>query len=90
MRFARKTLARNIETLRHGGYESIVLFLRLSRLLYEKGGAETLKCWITIAAPALPERERTEIITSLLIELLKVDDCAESEQIKPDYQPTLN
>jgi len=56
----------DLEILRHGGQEAIALFLNTSKRLLETGSDDVLKNWITVAAPALPEAERAEVLTLLM------------------------
>jgi hypothetical protein len=56
----------HLEVLRHGGQDSISLFLDVSRQLNEAAEPGAVHDWVTIAAPALPEAERAELITELL------------------------
>jgi hypothetical protein len=56
----------DLDLLNHGGEEAISLFLEMSRRFHEAGNAEGLRDWIAVAAPALPERERSEVITLLM------------------------
>jgi len=58
-------LQSDLEILRHGGHEAIALFLDVCRRLHQAGGDESLKNWITVAAPVLPEAERAEVLTFL-------------------------
>jgi len=59
-------LRTDLDVLNHGGQEAISLFLEMSRRLHETGQVEALHDWITVAAPALPERERGEVMTLLM------------------------
>jgi hypothetical protein len=59
-------LRTDLDILNHGGQEAISLFLEMSLRLHEAGNAEGLHDWIAIAAPALPERERGEVMTLLM------------------------
>jgi hypothetical protein len=59
-------LRSDLDVLNHGGQEAISLFLEMSRRLHETGQVEALHDWITVAAPALPERERGEVMTLLM------------------------
>jgi hypothetical protein len=59
-------LQKDLELLRHGGGEAISLFMEMSERLYEAGAEPALQSWITIAAPALPEAERGEVLALVL------------------------
>ncbi len=59
-------LARDIELIRHGGKEGIDLFLRSARQVLEFSGGGALQEWLTLAAAALPEKERTVVLTALI------------------------
>jgi hypothetical protein len=64
-------LARNIELMRHGGKEGTDLFLRSAREILEFSGDGALQDWITLAAPALPEKERTVVLAALISSMFK-------------------
>ena len=66
MKITEKLLQTDLEVLNHGGQEAISLFLEMSKRLHEAGEAEALHDWIVIATPALPERERGEVMTLLM------------------------
>ena len=66
----RVSITRNLDALSHGGKEAITLFLEMSRRLHKEGAEEALRDWITIAAPALPEKERNEVLVSLMCSYL--------------------
>ena len=59
-------LRADLARLNHGGQEAISLFLEMSRRLHEAGDTEALRDWIAVAAPALPEKERGEVIVLLM------------------------
>jgi hypothetical protein len=90
MALTEEKLTRSIETLRHGGSEAIVLFMGIGERLYEEGGEEELLSWVTIAAPALPEHERIEIVTVLVSELFRTHGCVQSELTGDGSHPTYN
>ena len=71
-------ITRHLETLRHGGREAIKLFVELSKDIHRHGAADGLHDWITIAAPALPERERNEVLVMLMCSHLALDGQAEA------------
>jgi len=56
----------DLEMLRHGGKEAIALFMEMSRRLHEESAIDGMQDWVTIAAPALPEKERNEVIVMLM------------------------
>ena len=51
----------DLATLSHGGEEAIRLFLEMSKRLHEDDADCGLHHWVTVAAPALPERERNKV-----------------------------
>jgi hypothetical protein len=66
MALREKDFQSGLETLRHGGHDAIAIFVKMSRALHESGTDEDLRNWITIAAPALPEAERGEVLLMLM------------------------
>jgi hypothetical protein len=56
----------DLDTLSHGGKEAIALFMEMSKRLHEQGANDALQDWVTIAAPALPEKERNEVLVILM------------------------
>jgi hypothetical protein len=56
----------DLETLRGGGQEAISLFLETSQRLHEMGLVEGLRNWVKLAAPVLPEAERSEVMVLLM------------------------
>ena len=66
-------IRQDLETLRHGGEQAISLFLEMCGRLHEAGKEEALRNWITVAAPALPEAERSEVLTLLVSSYLRHD-----------------
>ena len=56
----------DLDALSHGGEEAITLFMEMSRRLDEDGAKNALRDWITIAAHALPEKERNEVLVILM------------------------
>jgi hypothetical protein len=80
MRVSEKYLSADLETLRHGGQEAIALFIKVSRRVHERGTDDALKDWITIAAPALPEAERGEVLLWLMSAFL---DVSYELQVRP-------
>jgi len=66
MAIREKDFQSDLETIRHGGQDAIAIFVKMSRALHDSGTDEDLKNWITIAAPALPEAERGEVLLMLM------------------------
>ncbi len=62
----RDLIRMDLDALCHGGKEAITLFMEMSRRLDEEGAKDALQDWITIAAPALPEKERNEVLEMLM------------------------
>ena len=60
----------DLETLRIGGQKAIALFLERSQRLHEMGLAEGLRNWVKLAAPMLPEAERSEVMVLLMYGIL--------------------
>jgi hypothetical protein len=71
-------VTRHLETLSHGGREAIDLFVALSKHIHRHGAADGLHDWITIAAPALPEKERNEVLLMLMCSHLALDGETEA------------
>ena len=63
-------LMTDLDTLSYGGKEAIALFLEMSRRLHDDGATDALHDWVTIAAPALPEKERNEVLVMLMCSYL--------------------
>ena len=61
------------EILGHGGHEAVTLFMEMSKQLHERGETDALQDWVTIAAPALPEEERNDILVKLMCSYLFLD-----------------
>jgi hypothetical protein len=59
-------IMKNLDTLSHGGKGAIVLFIGMCKRLHEQGAKGALEDWVTIAAPALPEKERNEVLVMLM------------------------
>ena len=66
-------IRQDLETLRHGGEQAISLFLEMCGRLHDAGNEEALRNWVTVAAPALPEAERSELLTLLVSSCLRHD-----------------
>jgi hypothetical protein len=71
-------IIRHLETLSHGGRQAIDLFVELSKHIHRHGAADGLHDWITLAAPALPEKERNEVLVMLMCSHLALDGEAEA------------
>ena len=66
MKITEEQLRSDLDVLNHGGEEAISLFLEMSVRLHETGHPDALRDWVVIAAPALPERERSEVMILLM------------------------
>ena len=66
MKMSDDELIRNLELVRHGGADAIVLFIKISRAIYETGSTEEFDSWVTVATPALPEASRNAAMGLLL------------------------
>ena len=66
MQLTEDILRTDLAVLSHGGQEAISLFLEMSKRLHEAGDADALRDWVVLAAPALPEKERGEVIVLLM------------------------
>ena len=53
------------ELLSHGGAEAISLFLEMAGRM-RKAADDALNDWVTLALPALSERERAEVVVMLM------------------------
>jgi hypothetical protein len=65
MTLTQEMLEKDLELLRHGGAEAITLFLEMASLM-RHAADDALQHWVTLALPALPERERAEIVLMLM------------------------
>jgi hypothetical protein len=83
-------IARHLEFLRHGGEEAIALFMELSRQIHRHGAEDGLQDWVTIAAPALPERERNEVLVMLMCSHLYLDGHAQAQADLAAPEPTVH
>jgi hypothetical protein len=72
-KFTEELITMHLETLSHGGKEAITLFLELSKQIHRDGAQDGLQDWVTIAAPALPEKERNEVLVMLMCSHLYLD-----------------
>jgi hypothetical protein len=79
-KFTEELITMHLETLSHGGEQAIALFLELSKHIHEHGAEDGLQDWVTIAAPALPEKERNEVLVILMCSHLYLDSQAETEE----------
>ncbi|MEA2982688.1 MAG: hypothetical protein QOF09_4511 [Alphaproteobacteria bacterium] len=66
MKITEEQLRFDLDVLNHGGEEAIFLFLEMSARLHETGHPDALRDWVAVAAPALPERERGEVMVMLM------------------------
>ena len=66
MRLTEESLLRDLELLRHGGAEAVALFMDMAQRLHQMAD-DALHAWVTVALPALPERERAEVVLLLMI-----------------------
>jgi len=66
----------DLETLSHGGQEAVALFLEMSKRLHTDDDVCGLHDWVTVAAPALPERERNDVLVMLLSSYLRCDSAS--------------
>jgi hypothetical protein len=66
MRITDQQLRHDLEVLRHGGQDAVLLFFETARKFFDKGGSEYLESWVTAAAPALPEADRHAVMTALM------------------------
>jgi hypothetical protein len=55
MRISDKQLVHDMEVLRHGGDDAVLLLFERARKFFDKGGSEYVDNWIRVANPALPE-----------------------------------
>ena len=62
-----------LDTLNHGGEEAITLYMEMSKQLHEAGAKDALQDWVTIAAPALPKKERNNVLVMLMCSHLVLD-----------------
>ena len=65
MKLTEEHLLEDLELLRHGGAEAISLFMEMARRMH-KAADDGLQHWVTLALPALPERERAEVVLELM------------------------
>jgi hypothetical protein len=68
-----------IGMLRHGGSDAVTLFMEMSKRLHERGEKGALQDWLTVAAPALPEKERNEVLVMLMCSHLFLDCQAQAK-----------
>ena len=86
MRITEKRLRSDLDVLNHGGQEAINLFLEMGRRLHETGNHDALRDWIVLAAPALPEAERNEVMVLLMYGFLHMN----YEVAPPSRQAVVN
>ena len=77
-KWTEELIIRHLEILSHGGREAIDLFVELAKHIHRHAAADGLQDWITIAAPALPEKERNEVLLMLMCSHLAFDGEAEA------------
>jgi hypothetical protein len=78
-KFTEELITMHLETLSHGGKEAINLFLELSRQIHQHWAQDGLQDWVTIAAPALPEKERNEVLVLLMCSHLYLDSQSQPQ-----------
>jgi hypothetical protein len=66
MMLTEAALLKDLELLRHGGQEAVSLFMEMARRM-QQAADEALQDWVTLALPALPERERAEVVVLLMV-----------------------
>ena len=89
-KFTEELIAMHLETLSHGGEQAIALFMELSRLIHQHGAEDGLQDWVTIAAPALPEKERNEVLVLLMCSHLTLDVQNGDETAADEPPPMLH
>ena len=85
----RELITMDLDVLSHGGKEAIRLFVEMSKRLHEDGAEDALHDWITIAAPAIPERERNEVLVMFMCSHLYLNRRKRSEG-SPASVPSLH
>ena len=80
----------HLETLSHGGKEAIALFMELSKQIHQHGAEDGLQDWVTIAAPALPEKERNEVLVILMCSHLYLGRYTQAPAESAESAPTLH
>jgi hypothetical protein len=78
----------HLDALRHGGKEAITLFMEMSKRLHEGGAKDALQDWVTIAAPALPEKERNEVLVTLMCSYLFLNWSTQARMDSGTRAPT--
>ena len=78
----------DLETLRHGGKQAITLFMEMSRRLHDEGAKDALQDWVTIASPALPEKEGNEVLVMLMGSYLFMDYQTQAQTGSAASAPT--
>jgi hypothetical protein len=89
-KFTRKLITMHLETLSHGGKEAITLFMELSKHIHQHGAEDGLQDWVTIAAPALPEKERNEVLVMLMCSHLYLGRYTQAQTNCAESAPTLH
>ena len=85
----KELITMDLDALSHGGKEAIRLFVEMSKRLHEDGAEDALHDWITIAAPALPEKERNEVLVMLMCSYLYLNRQQRAEG-SPASAPSLH
>ena len=89
-KFTEEFITMHLETLSHGGKEAITLFVELSKQIHQHGAEDGLQHWITIAAPALPEKERNEVLVMLMCSHLHLDCQTQAQMDSSASAPTIH
>ena len=66
MKPTEEALLKDLELLRHGGAEAVALFMEMAQRMRQTAD-DALHAWVTVALPALPERERAEVVVLLMV-----------------------
>jgi hypothetical protein len=86
----RELITMDLDALSHGGKEAITLFMKMSKRLHEEGAEDALHDWITIAAPALPEKERNEVLVMLMCSYLLLGSQRRAQKSSAAPPPILH
>jgi hypothetical protein len=89
-KFTEELITMHLEILSHGGKEAITLFLELSKHIHQHGAEDGLQDWVTIAAPALPEKERNEVLVMLMCSHLYLGSQVQTEADESAAAPTIH
>lgn len=87
MQISEEDVIHDLEVLRHGGAEAVVLFMDMARRCFEAGGTASMSNWVAVAAPALPEADRNATLVLLLRALFGDYDMVAA--MEEEEQPTL-